>query len=193
LLIDPSPDIHTRFVGDNNEQLHGGQWNGVYLVQDTRDIIRAGKASSGLYSRYDTHLKASRNVKSDSLLLYRWYPSKRAEPEIAERRIDYFEELKFYVALGYDPKSEHAHHITDLVGGMFLYTRSAIQSIGGYNSIARVERQRLMMEYTKETALQLAIDPSKNVSRSEGYEVFLKGSKKKKRDADEYDSFLAMI
>ena len=61
---------------------------------------------------------------------------------------------------------------------MFKYTTSSIKSIGSKNPKARIERQLTTIDYTIEIGHQLALDLSKNISRSRGYEAFMRACKK---------------
>ena len=89
--------------------------------------MQAGEGSVGLYKRYDGHWKSSKNITKDSLQLYKSYPSKEAlVPAIVDKRIDCFEELEFFCALGHD--KENPKHLIQSEGGegFFNYTTSSI-------------------------------------------------------------------
>ena len=132
----------------------------------------------GIYKRYVGHLKAAKNITKDSLQLYKSYPSRDALPSIVNKRIADFEELEFYCALGYD-KDDPKHLINTEGDGLFQFTTSSIKSIGSKNPKARMERQLTTVDYTLEIGYQLALDPSKNISRSRGYEAMMRAGKKK--------------
>ena len=108
---------------------------------------------------------------------YSSYPSKAVEIADKTGQLGYFEDLEFYVGIGFD-KLRKGSLLKDCVknGGIFHFDKATNTKINAVNfrGNSRLENKQLnMLSYLWELAYDLCIAPADNVSGNAGFEVLL--------------------
>lgn len=165
-----APSKH--FIRVNEQELDG---NYVVLDESRDKIFRSGCASKGMYSRWKSHINASKrntitNLKST---FYETYPSREAVNQPDDTLIKgNFEDLVQLVGIGF--KTDKQKRVVEL----FEWSDKEVFELDKLN--LTVDNQDL--EYKKykhiaylcEFAYALAISPKDNISGNPGFEWQLK-------------------
>ena len=165
-------------------ELENNDLQGSYLYHDLNDSkwIRSGKATGrGLLSRHEQHMRAASSPRVTSNFYY-MYPSKTKDSGLkSSRRRGYFEHLRQYVALAFDPKNEAVRttmveRYNNSQGGLFSFSDDGIKKINNVKKNSRhtfVEKRIDMISYLFELGYDLCLSPLDCVSQNPGFESVL--------------------
>ena len=154
-----SPNLFQHAVGDLSNL------DGCYAVEDSRrnEIIRGGMTERGFQWRWKQHMTDAKlgNPKTKGSVFYNRYPDESIAHQVPLRK-GTFQGLKQLVAVGFD-RSKASE-----VVACFEWHESELNALkklkmpNGRNTL--IHRQYKHVCYLLETAVALAIQPSKNLS-----------------------------
>ena len=159
--------------GEVNPNSHFENKIGVYLMKDceSRDMIRAGSATTSFGVRLREHLKSSK-LKRDSdkkSKLYSSYPHEKASEKDKRGSISVgrWDDIRSYIGIGWE--WEKNKEIIDL----FEWDSTTMCGLKNNKNPSSIEKkQERMMVYLFELLLSISLEPSKNISSSPGFETF---------------------
>ncbi len=169
------PHRNTFLKLDNNV----GKLEGCYLCYDRekdkwiRDGF-AGGLGTNLESRIKKHQQNSRSsTEMRRSRFYRYYPSKEATDVVGGFRNAYFEDLDFYCAMAFDPKSVDQICSIDSDDSLFVWSKKFISFLNDRAKAKEVTLKRMQITavaYLWEMCYDLMLARSDNISDSPGFE-----------------------
>ena len=172
-----------KWIGNINNNIIN--YIGSYLYFDINDNkwVRSGKSTGtgGFISRHKQHEKHSKWWKGASSKFYLQYPSKTVTHTKSSNksRRGYSENLRQFMAIGYDSKNEETMKtITTRYGegGMFEFDDNEMKKIEKTNLKGKTTVNLKMIDmisYLPELAYDLSISRADNVSINPGFESIL--------------------
>ena len=167
-----------RGGGDGTKEAIAHTKRGAYLffARILQYLLRDGKASKTFAGRYGEHLTASKLERRQDLdsNFYTSCPHKDAPREFVQNRICYFSELDCYMMIGYDnlPLTRQK-----LCGNtVFVWPMSIERMLAkkhGSNTAKIMEDKLELIDYLLEHCGELCLDPTKDISRSKGWEKYM--------------------
>lgn len=156
---------------------------GCYLYYDpvNQEVwIRSGKLyggeDRGFGDRNSEHEKGSkcRSLKDLKSLFYTYYTHKTEGHGADDLRRGYFEDLVMYVGLAFS-ESNGIEHLLDEREGVFVWSERTLKKLRETNAkgMSTKEKKMHLVSYMLELMYDLLLAPSKNVSVSFGFELFL--------------------
>ena len=154
---------------------------GAYLYFDTNNDswIRSGKVTGrGFSIRHREHQKRAASKRTVSRFYLR-YPSKTSARKKSSRRKGHFENLRQYIALGFEVGNEDVGRMVTAgfdEGGIFSFEDNEKKNIDAQKRSGRgttMLKKIDMIAYLVELAYDLAISPVDNVSQNPGFESCL--------------------
>ena len=136
-------------------------------------FFRSGKASDTFAERItEGHVKGSKlsSEISRKSSFYMNYPDRSVPEEFHKNCIGYFDEVDFYLAVGYDESSDFVHHLHEESEseGLFNWTDS-----NGDSPAKIVDKQLILVDYLLELGYDLLTPERDNVSESPGFEKYI--------------------
>mmetsp|Transcript_21012 Transcript_21012/g.42900 ORF Transcript_21012/g.42900 Transcript_21012/m.42900 type:complete len:206 (-) Transcript_21012:34-651(-) len=160
---------------------------GAYLVFDTvrRVFCRSGKAHSAKRNAAPRTFGVRRKEHEDDALnspeksnFHSSYPHKNTRCDTGDAVRGYFNDLNFKAALGWKhnvgPTGSKILASSISGGGLFVWDAATLNRLGSTKSCSEVKQVQMdLVAYLIESTYDIALERSKNVSASAGWERFL--------------------